>query len=306
MDPIYLSKFDSIYNNAVHKWAFIADEQKNGIESIKTEAEKLAKPTLAEELLMALATTALGFGISWIGSGIAAALEKRLVGDLPAFAASQAKMLKADLNYDEEMIKFEQSWITNRLKLMGQVAKAANDAFKDGVKSLTGPRVKKLAEEGKLPIHAFFEGQLHSVPLAADEATEKMENSRSTVLSLSAIHPVVPILAAIALRDSMHEQLTTAEDVQKKITLKNWLLYLAQINAGAVEVGSVALQQDIPATDLSELVQVPSIAYQRTDPYRNTPGVVYVDADLNTDYGTITPLCPTVSMATWWTSLSPC
>jgi hypothetical protein len=208
--------FDSIYDDYCDAYGFISDAQHDGIASMYTEAQKPSKPGLMEELLVSLATAALGSVVSMLGTRIERTLEKRLI---ERFRIADPKLhenptLKAGIQSARDDVKM--------------IAKGANDGFKDGVKALVGPKVKELLSSGKKPIDAFFESQKSSVVIAAREASSKARKNGPNVWKLRDIHPALPLIAAQELLDAVNEALAHAEELQKRETLRHWLLYQAQ------------------------------------------------------------------------------
>lgn len=129
----------------------------------------------------------------------------------PGFSADKRGRDKSDpheqaegrVHYDEDMIKFEQADISKKLKLAGVVAKSANDAFKDGVKTLTDRGLKNLWKAASFPLTPSSGDKRLRCTSRRTKQPRRRRKGRSAMLALAAIDPVIPIRAATALRDSI-------------------------------------------------------------------------------------------------------
>ena len=249
-----LVQFDSIYGDYCSAYGFISDAQHDGIDSMYKEAEKTSKPGVLEELLVSLATAALGSVVSMLGTMVERALEKRLI---ERFRIADPKL------YEDPTLKAGIQSARDNVKM---IAKGASDGFKDGVKQLVGPKVKALLNTGKMPIDAFYESQKSSVGMAAREASSKAKENGPNIWKLRDIHPMLPLIAAQVLLDAVNAFLAHAEELQKRETLRHWLLYQAQeeLRTGDDDKPSAH------GTDLSPDVRE-GVLYMR-------PGVLYVYA----------------------------
>ena len=256
--PPTSAEFTAEYNKYAGGYAFLAQRQVLAIDSVYTEAKKPEKPDLAEDLLVALATAALGSVISLIGSSIGAAVERKIAARLATPSMSENQVLKASAERAQEGAKI--------------LGRAVNDAFKDGAKSLTSPRVRELLESGKTPIDAFYEGQKDSVVLAAKAAHDKAEEFRSTAEALGALSPVLPTIVARSLAEGLQEEFAHAYQTQQRVTLVHWLSYQGQqrINRGKQSIGP----DGSPGTILHNMVERGDLQH-RID---RVPGVLFVDA----------------------------
>ena len=259
--PTYLgqsldaARFDAIYNKLSKTYDSIGQLQVLGIASIYTEAAKQSKPDLTEELLIALATAAVGTTISYLGSRLAGVLERKLLSYVADPGSTTNEVLKDAYKSAQENVKY--------------FAKATNDGFKDGIKTATGPEIKRLLETGKKPIDAFFEGQKTGAVEGGKRAYDKSEDSRPGVLALAALDPRLPSMVAQALLAGVNEVFADAQEEQKRQTLVHWLDYQAQSGLGSTVLGSVAQGKDVETTDLGALL---------THRALETPGVLVVDA----------------------------
>src|SRR5439155_5800907 len=99
--------------------------------------------------------------------------------------------------------KWIQETATISAKYLGEFGK---DAFKDGIKSIGGPRIRDLLKAGKLPIDAFFEGKKATAIDAAKRASDKLESNRTETLKNSGD----AVVASAAVAKSMDEQYSEA------------------------------------------------------------------------------------------------
>jgi len=229
-------KADSIYNKAVNAWSFLAQRQVLAIRSLYTEAQKPSKPSLAEQLLGALAEAALAGALGGIGGLLAGAIERKVTEIFVARAleagAGRFRDAAGRFITNEAGIKLAAEASKRTAKF---VSESAKDAMKEGVKSLAKPKIHALLSDGKEPIDAFFEGQMNTVVDAGKLGFDDAENKRADVLN-----DWNPIQAAQVEYEAMNDIYDAAAATQKDETLKNWLIYKAQIDAGVVEQGVAA------------------------------------------------------------------
>ena len=261
IDPLYLLKFESTYNEAVGTWAFISQKQEAAIRGVYTEAQKTKPPNILDDLLISLAVASLGFGIGAIAGTLASAVEKRLdAAFIKQYAADAEKQLQQLIQenegwvLDEEIRKQLAEQLSLRKTAISAIAKGTGDGFKDGVKSLIGDKVKNLLKEGKKSVDAFFEGQIDAIIEANAKNFWKSEESRTDLFKLSLIHPLAPIIAATALRDGMKEHFAEAEAIQKRATIVHWLSYQAQLKTRS-ETVQTPDGQEVPTTILHNVVK---------------------------------------------------
>ena len=220
MDAVALTEFNAVYNKFSGAYTFLAQKQVLAIISIYTEAKKPDKPGLVEDILVALATAALGSVISVLGSKIAGALESKIASYLADPASTSNPTLKR--NYEKARAG---------AKMVGQ---AANDAFEDAVESITGPRIRRALASGKKPVDAFYEGQKSAAVDAGHAAFDKAEEQRTATLAAAAADGKIALATVKGLAESAKEAFQNAEEVQKRETLRHWLLYQAQERLGTV------------------------------------------------------------------------
>jgi hypothetical protein len=220
------SEFDAEYNKYAGKFAFLAQQQTNAVEAVYTEAKKPHKPSLIEDLLVTLAMASLGGAVSILGQNLERALQPKLRSELEsAYLQKYWGSDSRDMKQVEEAIENAK----NSSMLQAQiVAKAANDAFKDGTKSFVQPRVKKLLAEGATPVDAFFQGQKNAVVDLAAGKFDAAEDGRPTLWRLHHLNPRLPYAVAVALRLAADEAFAEAQQVQERRTLDQWLAYTAQ------------------------------------------------------------------------------
>jgi hypothetical protein len=245
-------KFDSIYDSYCGTYTFVAQQQVNAIDAMYTEAKKPPKPGLLEELLISFATAGLGSVVSMLGTMVDRSVEKKLLERLNIAdpKSTENAALKAGIQAARDNVKL--------------VAKGANDGFKDGVKQFVGPKVRELLSSGKKPIDAFYEGQKSSVVDAAKQAFQEAKKNEPLVWALRDLLPGLALAAAQSLLDSVNEAFAHAEELQKRETLRHWLIYQAQEQLSADDKPSPQ------GTDLSPLVR------EGTD--RNLPAILFVEA----------------------------
>ena len=253
-----LARFDSVYNQLTGAWPFMAQQQVLAIDSVYTEARRPDKPDLVEDILVALATAGLGAVISMLGNKLQRAIEGRLLKAVADPSTVTNEALKSAYGHVQQNVRM--------------LATAANDAFEDGVESLTGPRVQDLVRSGKKPIDAFFEGQKSAAVAAGKQAFDAAERKRPTILALESFWPGLAVLGAQALLDIVNETFATAQQVQKEQTIAAWLRYQAQAQLGAVEYTSVS--EGVHGERTTNLTTLGNVAGLSA-----TPGVLYVDAE---------------------------
>ena len=254
LDP---GDFDSAYNLLTGSFTFLGQQQQLAIESIYTEAKKPTPPSLEIEILTALATMALGVPISILGQRVEKAVRPEL---LPLLADTSTMT--------NEVLMKSALRATDAVNVM---AKAANDALKDGAKNLTGSYVRKKIKDGKLPIDAFFEGLKKSAVDTAQAAFIVAEKHRKTVKALAVIHPALPVFVAQTLLNAQDETYKAAYDQQRQETLTQWLDYQAQSKVGAV------IGQPTPTSDNKSVIDLNALQLSQLR-YADTPGIIYVDA----------------------------
>jgi hypothetical protein len=227
------SEFDAEYNKYAGKFTFLAQQQTNAVEAVYTEAKKPSKPSLIEDLLVTLAMASLGGAVSILGQSLERALQPKLRSELEsAYLQKYWGSDSRDMKRVEEAIENAK----NSSILQAQiVAKAANDAFKDGAKSFVQPRVKKLLAEGATPVDAFFQGQKNAVVDLAAAKFDAAEDGRPKLWRLHHLNPRLPYAVAVALRLAADEVFAEAQPVQERQTLDQWLAYTAQAYQGKWE-----------------------------------------------------------------------
>ena len=109
-----------------------------------------------------------------------------------------------------------------------RIAKAANDALKDGAKSYTSQHVKDNIKSGKLPIDAFFEGLKKAAVDNAHDGFVAAEKQRKTTKALGAVHPALPVFVAKLMYEAQDATYKSAYDEQRQATLPQWLDYQAR------------------------------------------------------------------------------
>jgi len=213
-------RFDSTYHKVVINYTHLGSQQHDAIDSIYTEAKKPTPPSLAVEILIALATAALGIPISLLGQKLEQAALKWLLPKVADPAQTTIAVLKASAQKATDAVKM--------------FAKAANDALKDGVKALVGPYVRKNITDRKLPIDAFFEGLKRASTDNAQKGSNAAEDNREPIRGLGTVDPALPQAIANVLLEAQTETFATAYDMQQEQTLRQWLDYQAQAAVGSV------------------------------------------------------------------------
>lgn len=277
-DPIYVTEYNSVYNNAAKAWTEIASKQVLAIGSIYTEAKKPAKPSLLREILIALAMGALGGVVSLVGTAIALKIEKLAAAELgkrlvsvpgkkgvPPGWAYQVGPKQWKLTYDEVKVKEIQEGVKFWAKVISDGPKGS---FGDTAKTLAGAKIKKLLDEKKAPIDAFFEGLMEAAVDTGRENSRKVEAKRTETLAQAA-DPISAAATALETLDNLYDSVT---ERQKVDTLQAWLQYQAQSRLGATETISVTLGgiTKVSTTKLG--------AYKPT--WGDTPGMLYVHCNL--------------------------
>ena len=225
-DSDLYSEFDAEYNKYAGKFAYLSQRQVLAIGEVYTEAKKPAKPSLIDELLVAAAIASLGMTVSILGQSLERALLPKLSSELQdlhleKYWSSESR----NIERVDEAIQNAKSSAALEAQI---VAKAANDAFKDGTKSLVQPRVKQLLAEGATPVDAFFQGQMDAMVEMEGRKFDAAEDLRPEVWRLHHLHPRLPHAVAAALFRAADEAFRAARAVQARQTLDEWLAYTTQ------------------------------------------------------------------------------
>lgn len=228
-----------------------------------------------EELLIALAIAALGGTVNVLGVAIARSIEKHVAAELTKHVFFDAKLAGGGRwvrelgNGRRTMIsgddaKWIQDTATISAKYLGEFGK---DSFKDGIKSIGGPRIRDLLKAGKLPIDAFFEGKKATATDAAKRASDKLEGHRTETLKNSGD----AVIASAAVAHSLDEHYSEAGGIQKDESVREWLRYQAESRIGSLDVKNPDGTKDVAANMEHMPGQVGGVVPN------NVAGVVSVD-----------------------------
>lgn len=222
-----------------------------------------------------MAIAALGGTVNVLGVAIARSIEKHVAAELTkhvffdARLAGGGRWVRELGNGRRTMIsgddaKWIQDTATISAKYLGEFGK---DAFKDGVKSIGGPRIRDLLRTGKLPIDAFFEGKKATVTDAAKRTSDMLEGNRTATLKNSGD----AVVASAAVARSMDEHYNEAGGIQRGESVREWLRYQAESRLGSLEVKKPDGTKDMAANMERMPGQVGGIAPN------DVAGVVSVD-----------------------------
>jgi hypothetical protein len=253
MDTRTQAAFNSAYNKAVNKWSFVAQKQNLAIDSIYTEAKKPTKPEVVEDLLVSLAIAAFGGMVGAFASGFAKIIEaEALKGVTKRLGVENGQWFRFGADGRKRVvtaseIKFLETYSAVQARHLGEFSK---DAFKDALKTSTGPFVRQGLKSGKSSVDAFFEGEKSATTDSAARAADALENERVATQENDLIDPVA---VAEALASAMDQKLAAVEELQKDHTLHSWLQYQAQSRLGTYETGRVKNGEKEVATKLANI-----------------------------------------------------